>query len=137
MAVTNRDRIGQMSKSLRQHSMPSFSGRSNPAAGRGRLDVHRRDAAIRAAIELGRRPIDRLDPQVQLRMLAENVTGQYKQGWYPFDGLLTRSHKARPRELRDCRNTWAHNESFNNDDAYRAWTPRNGFSKQLQRGGGR
>ncbi|MCM3484697.1 DUF499 domain-containing protein [Kocuria rosea] len=60
-----------------------------------------------------------LDPQIQLRMLTENITGQLKPGWYPFNGQLSQVQKSYASELRDARNTWAHNGSFSDDDAYR------------------
>ena len=62
---------------------------------------------------------DRRDPQVQLRMLTENVPNYIKKGWYPFDGQLGPTQKAFASELRDARNAWAHNKSFSDDDAYR------------------
>ena len=53
-------------------------------------------------------------------MLTENVTGQLKKGWFPFDGQLSRSRRPYASELRDARNSWAHGASFSDDDAYRA-----------------
>jgi len=61
----------------------------------------------------------RLDPQVQLRMLTENVPHRVKSGWYPFDGQLGPTQRAFASELRDARNEWAHMKSFSDDDAYR------------------
>lgn len=63
---------------------------------------------------------DRRDPQVQLRMLTENIPNQIKPGWYPFDGVMSPVHKSYASELRDARNAWAHNAAFSEDDAYRA-----------------
>src|SRR4051794_1270692 len=60
-----------------------------------------------------------LDPQVQLRMLTENIPNQLKSGWYPFDDAIGRVGKGYASELRDVRNEWAHNKSFSDDDAYR------------------
>ena len=37
------------------------------------------------------------DPQVQLRMLTENIPHNLKPGWYPFDDLLSRSGRAKAR----------------------------------------
>jgi Swt1-like HEPN len=66
------------------------------------------------------RTYSRGDPQLQLRMLSENITGQHRTGRYPFDRGLSRSHKAMAAELADCRNKRAHNDPFNTDDAARA-----------------
>ena len=63
---------------------------------------------------------DREDPQVQLRMLTEPLTNRVKQGWYPFNGLLSRADQAYASLLREARNDWAHNKSFDDDTALRA-----------------
>src|SRR6185437_13294825 len=62
----------------------------------------------------------RPDPQVQLRMLTENIPHQLRPRWYPFDGQLSQVQKSYASELRDYRNAWAHGDSFSDDDAYRA-----------------
>ena len=62
---------------------------------------------------------DRLDPQVQLRMLTENIPHNLKSGWYPFDDAIGRVGQGYAKELREARNDWAHNKSFTDDDAYR------------------
>src|SRR3954452_4310027 len=62
---------------------------------------------------------DRLDPQVQLRMLTENIPHNLKPGWYPFDDAVGRVGQGYSKELREARNEWAHNKSFSDDDAYR------------------
>src|SRR3954465_14692735 len=61
----------------------------------------------------------RLDPQVQLRMLTENIPHNLKPGWYPFDDAIGRVGQGYSKELREARNEWAHNKSFSDDDAYR------------------
>jgi len=63
---------------------------------------------------------DRADPQVQLRMLTEGLTGRVKQGWYPFRSVFTREHEAYASLLRGMRDTWAHNGTFDDDSALRA-----------------
>nr|HMT06305.1 Swt1 family HEPN domain-containing protein [Solirubrobacterales bacterium] len=62
---------------------------------------------------------ERLDPQVQLRFLTENVPHKIKPGWYPFDDQLSPTQRSFASELRDARNSWAHNKSYSDDDAYR------------------
>jgi hypothetical protein len=120
MAVTNRDRIGQMLEILAPE-LDSFIQRAVeselPAGEDWTYIVEIRDQGRNRT---GPRTYSRTDPQLQLRMLCENITSQYKQGWYPYDGLLSRSHKAMASELADVRNKWAHNDSFNTDDATRA-----------------
>lgn len=63
---------------------------------------------------------DRNDPQLQLRMLTEGLTGKVKKGWYPFRGVITREHEAYAQLLRDVRNDWAHNKAFDDDSALRS-----------------
>jgi len=64
---------------------------------------------------------DPLDPQVQFRLLTEgNITGGFKQGWYPFKQAIGRAGETFASELREVRNEWAHNGTFTDDDAYRA-----------------
>src|SRR3954465_2043103 len=63
---------------------------------------------------------DTRDPQVQLRMLTENIPHNLKPGWYPFDDAIGRVGQGYSKELREARNDWAHNKSFSDDDAYRA-----------------
>jgi hypothetical protein len=62
---------------------------------------------------------DALDPQVQLRMLTENIPHNLNPGWYPFDDAIGRVGQGYSKELREARNDWAHNKSFPDDDAYR------------------
>jgi predicted AAA+ superfamily ATPase len=62
---------------------------------------------------------ERSDPQVQLRMLTENVPGKFKPGWQPFHGQLSPTQRSFASELREARNDWAHMKSFSDDDAYR------------------
>src|ERR1700742_1064720 len=59
------------------------------------------------------------DPQLQLRMLTENIPHHLRKGWYPFDDAIGRVGQGYTKELREYRNDWAHNASFSDDDAYR------------------
>ena len=61
-----------------------------------------------------------LDPQVQLRMITENIPNFVQKGWYPFSDQLSPPQRAFTSELREVRNAWAHNASFSDDDAYRS-----------------
>ncbi|KUI43016.1 AAA family ATPase [Mycobacterium sp. GA-1199] len=61
------------------------------------------------------------DPQIQFRILTEsNITAGFKKGWYPFNKTLGKAGESYAIELREVRNTWAHNGTFTDDDAYRA-----------------
>jgi predicted AAA+ superfamily ATPase len=120
MAVTNRDRIGQMLEILAPE-LDSFIQRTvQPELPPGEDWTYIAETRDQVRGKGAVRTYSRSDPQLQLRMLSENITGQYKTGWYPFDRLLSRSHKAMAAELADCRNKWAHNDPFNTDDATRA-----------------
>src|SRR5436190_13250664 len=62
------------------------------------------------------REYDARDPQVQLRMLTENIPHKLKAGWYPFSDEIGHTGQSYARELREVRNDWAHNKSFSDDD---------------------
>ena len=117
MALSNRDRIGRMFELLApplddfitRLVEPSMSGQSWTAL------VALKDKSKGAPDK----DYDRLDPQVQLRMITENTPNFVRKGWYPFSDQLSRSQQAFTSELRDARNAWAHNASFSDDDAYR------------------
>ena len=118
MAASNRDRIGQMFE-LMSPPLDQFIGAAV-------ADVLTDGASWVSLVELKDRQKDitgktysESDPQVQLRMLTENIPHQLKKGWYPFDDALGRVGQGYATELRNCRNAWAHNESFSDDDAYR------------------
>src|SRR4051812_6178187 len=118
MAVSNRDRIGKMFELLAP-ALDEFITRSvAPKLREGTswtVFVKLKDE--KRGIE--GKQYDRLDPQVQLRMLTENIPHTLKEGWYPFDDAIGRVGQGYTRELREARNDWAHNKSFSDDDAYR------------------
>src|SRR3954452_17687451 len=118
MAMSNRDRIGKMFELLAP-ALDEFIGRAvGPQLGPGTswsALVAMKDK--KKGIE--GKEYERLDPQVQLRMLTENIPHSLKAGWYPFDDAIGRVGQGYARELREARNDWAHNKSFSDDDAYR------------------
>lgn len=59
-----------------------------------------------------KRKLTKHDPQVQLRAITE--FGK------EFSGLLSNGQRAYASELRDTRNSWAHNEPISSDEALRA-----------------
>lgn len=119
MALSNRDRIGQMIDALAA-PLDSFItevlGAEVPDGKDWTVLVALKDAKNGIA---GKK-YDRLDPSLQLRMLTENIPNQVKSGWYPFNGHLSKVQQSYASELRDVRNDWAHGGSFSDDDAYRA-----------------
>ncbi len=118
MATSNRDRIGRMFELLAP-ALDDFIARSvAPQLPEGAVWpalVAMKDK--KKGIE--GKEYERLDPQVQLRMLTENIPHNLKPGWYPFDDAIGRVGQGYSKELREARNDWAHNKSFTDDDAYR------------------
>ncbi|WP_250285648.1 Swt1 family HEPN domain-containing protein [Frankia sp. CiP1_Cm_nod2] len=122
MALSNRDRIERMFQILApalDDFISSVIGQADPALGAEWTKlVQAKD--LKNGVPAGK-SYDPLDPQVQFRMLTEgNITGGYKQGWYPFTQAVGRAGETFASELREVRNDWAHNGSFTDDDAYRA-----------------
>ena len=89
MAISNRDRVGRMFELLAP-AMDEFITRSvAPQLPEG--------AAWTALVAMKdkKKGVDgkeyhRLDPQVQLRMLTENIPHNLSAGWYPFDDAIGR-----------------------------------------------
>jgi predicted AAA+ superfamily ATPase len=122
MALSNRDRIDRMFQILApalDDFISSVIGQVDPALGAGWTKlVQAKDAKNGVPAD---KTYDPLDPQVQFRMLTEgNITGSYKKGWYPFTQAVGRAGETYASELREVRNSWAHNGTFTDDDAYRA-----------------
>jgi predicted AAA+ superfamily ATPase len=118
MAISNRDRVGRMFELLAP-ALDDFIARSvSPQLPEGtswtRL-VEMKDT--KKGVE--GKEYHALDPQLQLRMLTENIPHSLKAGWYPFDDAIGRVGQGYCKELREARNDWAHNKSFSDDDAYR------------------
>src|SRR4051812_1718060 len=119
MATSNRDRIGRMFELLAP-PLDEFIARSVAA----QLPDGASWTALVAMKDKKRgvdgKAYDKRDPQVQLRMLTENIPHNLQAGWYPFDDAIGRVGQGYSKELREARNDWAHNKSFSDDDAYRA-----------------
>jgi len=118
MAMSNRDRVGKMfellAPPLDEFISRSVSSQLNQGATWTVL-VQLKDKQKGAA----GKEYHHLDPQLQLRMLTENIPHNLKAGWYPFDDAIGRVGQGYCKELREARNDWAHNQSFSDDDAYR------------------
>jgi predicted AAA+ superfamily ATPase len=118
MAASNRDRVGRMfelmAPALDRFITAAVAPQLKPGADWTTLvrlydeqkDIRGKDYAA-------------LDPQLQLRMLTENITGRLKADWYPFRDALGRVGQNYCSELRDARNTWAHNGAFTEGDTLR------------------
>lgn len=119
MATSNRDRIGTMFEAV----APAVDDFISSAIGAGTAAGANWADLVRTRDEqkgITGKSYEPLDPQVQLRMLTENIPHQVKPGWRPFDGSLTQVQRSYASELREVRNRWAHNGTFTDDDAYRA-----------------
>ncbi|MFB8229430.1 Swt1 family HEPN domain-containing protein [Cellulosimicrobium sp. NPDC055967] len=120
MALSNRDRVNRMFEVMApalDDFISGVVGRANPQLGAQWAKL----VAAKDAKKGVDKQYDPLDPQVQLRILTEgNITAAVKPGWFPFDEALGRAGQFYASELREVRNTWAHNGSFSDDDAYRA-----------------
>jgi predicted AAA+ superfamily ATPase len=119
MALSNRDRVGKMFELLAP-SLDDFIARSVAP----HLPEESSSWTALVAMKDAKKGVegkeyDRRDPQVQLRMLTENIPHNFKPGWYPFDDAIGRVGQGYSKELREARNDWAHNKSFTDDDAYR------------------
>ena len=120
MATSNRDRINQMFELMAPPLDEFITGAlalalPGDATWDGMLTLHDKEKGFD-----GSREYSTLDPQAQLKMITENVPAKLKKGWYPFSDVLGRVGQSYTIELRDTRNAWAHNESFTDDDTYRA-----------------
>lgn len=124
MAVSNRDRIGKMFDVL-SPALDAFISRVLEPELADQDEKVRTDWSLLLALKDAKKgasgkTYSRTDPYVQLRMLSENITGQVRQGWFPFDGKVTPAQRGLASELRDTRHDWAHGNAFSDDDAYRA-----------------
>jgi len=122
MATSNRDRIDRMFQVMApamDDFISSVIGQGDPALGAGWIKlVQAKDTKNGANAG---KSYDPLDPQLQFRMLTEtNITSGFQPGWYPFNDTLGHVGETFASELREVRNSWAHNGTFSDDDAYRA-----------------
>lgn len=119
MAISNRDRVGrafeQLAEGLDQFLTRVFAGEIQQGADWTAI-VRLRDQQN----GITGKTYSRLDPQTSLRMIATNITGQVKKGWFPLNDFLSRSQMSFASELMEARNNWAHNEPFSSDDTHRA-----------------
>lgn len=120
MALSNRDRIGQMLEALAGPVDEFISSVVAQVVPEGKDWT-----VLLAAYDADRgggtaRSYQRRDPQIQFRFIADQIPAKVQRGWYPFDDRLSRAQLSYVDELKEVRNRWAHNDSFTDDDAYRA-----------------
>jgi predicted AAA+ superfamily ATPase len=118
MATSNRDRIGRMFELLAP-ALDEFITRSVASALNKGTDWTTLVQLKDESKKISGKAYVRLDPQVQLRMLTENIPAGLRKGWYPFDDAIGHVGQGYCKELREYRNDWAHNKPFTDDDAYR------------------
>ncbi len=118
MATSNRDRIGRMFEIVAEALDAFISDTLRPEI--GEKDWTFLIAAVDGDKGITGKEYSRDDPQVQIRLLTENVTARYKANWRPFRGVFTRADEAYATLLKDVRNDWAHMKSFDDDTALRA-----------------
>ena len=109
MAMSNRDRVGRGFEVLAVGLGPFVDEWM-----RGAMDGRADWLDVYAAREGrgGAKEYSLQDPALQLKMITE--------GWRVFKDHLSRVEQNFASELRDTRNKWAHNASFNTEDTYRA-----------------
>lgn len=119
MAVSNRDRIGRIFELLGPalDEFHTYVLAKKLEGGDWTALLAARDKTKGAGAS---KTYVRTDPQNGLRMITEQIPNQIQKGWYPFTDHLSRTEQSWATELKDVRNTWAHNGSFTADDAYRA-----------------
>ena len=120
MATSNRDRVGRMFEILGEALDTFITETLAPEIGHSDWALVVKLADEAKGINVAGKDYSREDPQVQLRMLTEGLTGRVKAGWYPFRGVITHELEAYASLLRSVRNDWAHNKSFDDDAALRA-----------------
>src|SRR5690349_10492199 len=115
MALSNRDRIGQMFEVLAPALDQFLDSTIGPqiASDKTWVDVY-------AAVLRTDHGVESSDPSVQLKFVSENFPGRFKRGWTPFRDSLGRIDEAYASELLQVRHAWAHVKSFSDDDALRA-----------------
>lgn len=116
MAMSNRERIGQMFD-LMAPQLDAFLSRTlNRQLGAGRTWV---DIVTTVEANNGRE-VHHGDVSIQLKVITQNYTHRFRNGWNPLRDHLNRTHEAYASELLQVRHTWAHGKAFTDDDAYRA-----------------
>ena len=111
MAITNQERVGKAMELLRTGLAPFVDREFRSQHQAQAADVARRYLGDERT--LSKKPITEWDVAALLKLMWE--------AWNQvFGRTLGRAERSLVQELRDCRNRWAHQESFSSDDADRA-----------------
>ena len=121
MATSNRDRIGQMFDAL----APALDDVHHPRVGAANCREGHTWTQLLALKDAKNGASGKKYSATRSAGAAADADREHHRtrsstGWYPFDGQLSRVQQSYASELRDVRNGWAHDDSFNDDDAYRA-----------------
>ena len=111
MAITNHERVGKAMELLRAGLAP-FVDREFKSAYKERAAA-RRAVTSATAEHVGKKPIADWDVAALLKLMWEAWNDIFRRTLGPAERSLL-------QELRDCRNKWAHQQTFSGDDAYRA-----------------
>ncbi|MBI2692601.1 MAG: ATP-binding protein [Solirubrobacterales bacterium] len=119
MATSNRDRINKMFELLAPALDEFIAGAVSTVLVGDSTWPKLVQAVDMEKGHAGERTYSSLDPQLQLRVITEQIPARLKKGWYPFTAALGRTGVGYAQELREARNEWAHNASFTDDDTMR------------------
>ena len=122
MAVSNRDRVGQMLELVGTGLESSLSGSSRARTGA---------AGTKSSSERRRRRGCAFERSV--RRVYFLLKLMWSSGTPPSERCSVTLERTYVSELRDIRNRWAHQEAFSTDDTYRALDTVSDCSKQCQR----
>ena len=110
MAVTNHERVGKGLELLRAGLEPFVQRELKRAVHAGDVDEYRLRQILSDSGP--RRPSDS-DVQVLLRVMWDTWNDVFRE-------ILGHAERSLVSELREHRNSWAHQQAFSSDDAYRA-----------------
>jgi len=113
MAITNHERVGKAMDLLRAGLGPFVQREVKAAVDRRKLDAHRLREYMDSPTLADKKSMVEWDVAALLKLMWENWNEAFRDTLGPAERSLV-------GELRGHRNRWAHQESFNSDDAYRA-----------------
>ena len=132
MAISNRERVGKMFELLAP-ALDEFIAHSVapqlPERGSWTVLVKLKDE--KKGIE--GKEYERLDPQVQLRMLTENIPHSLKAGWYPFNDAIGRVGQGTRGSCARHATTGPTTSPSPTTTRIAAWTPPSGCSARSAR----
>jgi hypothetical protein len=93
MALSNRERVGRMFEIMSPPLERFIANLVEPSLPSGMTWLDVVIARDRQGAGTSNKDYSAADPLVQLRMLADPITDQYRHGWRPFNGQLSRVHQ--------------------------------------------